>query len=111
MRPPEERFKIPQEILTCLQLPNMHLEVMLHLMAPDSPYPFAWAQEMLHRLYDVLDPQKLLWGSDMPGAERSVTYRQSMDYVRSHAEFMSTADKSHFFGGNAARLFGLEPRS
>ena len=86
----------------------MHLEVLLHLMLPETGYPFMWAQEMLRGLYGELGPEKLLWGSDMPCAERSVTYRQSMDYVRSHAEFMSQADKSCFFGANAARLFGLE---
>ena len=42
----------------------------------------------------------------MPAAERSVTYRQAMDYVRLHAEYMSEEDKSLFFGGHAARLFG-----
>jgi hypothetical protein len=44
----------------------------------------------------------------MPAAERSVTYRQSMDYVRLHADFMSEQDKAGFFGGNAARLFKLD---
>ena len=108
MRPPEERFDIPVEVLTCLKNPNLSLEVMLQLMAPDTEYPFSWAQDMLKRLYDELGPEKLIWGSDMPAAERSVTYRQAMDYVRLHAEFMSEEDKSLFFGGNAARLFGLE---
>ncbi len=108
MRPPNERFEIPDEILTCLKNPNMCLEVMLQLMAPDTQYPFAWAQHMLKQLYDELGPQKLIWGSDMPAAERSITYRQAMDYVRVYAEFMSEEDKSLFFGGNAARLFGLD---
>lgn len=43
----------------------------------------------------------------MPAAERSITCRQAMDYVRLHAGFMSDEDKSLFFGGNTARLFGL----
>ncbi|MCY3776397.1 MAG: amidohydrolase family protein [Candidatus Aminicenantes bacterium] len=105
MRPPEERFDIPVEVLTCLKNPNLSLEVMLPLMAPDTEYPFPWAQDMLQRLYDELGPEKLIWGSDMPAAERSVTYRQAMDYVRLHAEFMSEEDKSLFFGVNAARHF------
>ena len=95
-------------MLACLAHPNMHLEIMLHLMAPDTSYPFVWAQEMLQRFYDVLGPEKLLWGSDMPAAERNVTYRQAMDYVRLHAEFMPDEDKALFFGGNVARLFGVE---
>ena len=108
MRPAAERFDIPEEVLTCLNNPNMCLEVMLQLMAPDTQYPFPWAQVMLKQLYDELGPKKLIWGSDMPAAERSVSYRQAIDYVRVYAEFMSEEDKSLFFGGNIARLFGLE---
>ena len=108
LRPQATRFEIPAAVLACLAHPNMHLEIMLHLMAPDTSYPFVWAQEMLQRFYDVLGPEKLLWGSDMPAAERNVTYRQAMDYVRLHAEFMSDEDKALFFGGNVARLFGVE---
>ena len=108
IRPRSERFDIPDEVLTCLKNPNISLEVMLHLMAPDTAYPFPWAQETLKLFYDELGPEKLLWGSDMPAAERNVTYRQSMDYVRLHAEFMSEQDKALFFGGNAARLFKLD---
>ncbi len=78
------------------------------MMAPDTECPFSWAQDVLKRLYDELGPEKPIWGSDMPAAERSVTYRQAMDHVRLHAEFMSEEDKSLFFGGNAARLFGQE---
>lgn len=107
MRPRSERFDIPREVLDCLKNPNMHLEVMLQLMAPDTEYPFPWAYEVLRTLYDELGPAKLLWGSDMPAAERSVTYRQAMDYVRLYTEFMSEDDKALFFGGNAARLFGV----
>ena len=33
-----------------------------------------------------------------------------MDYVRVYAEFMTEAEKALFFGGNVARLFGLEVR-
>lgn len=106
LRPRAERFDIPPEVISCLKNPNVHLEVMLHLMAPDTEYPFLWAQQMLNELYDALGPEKLLWGSDMPAAERGVTYRQSMDYVRRHAKFMSEADKSLFFGGNVERVFG-----
>ena len=110
LRPPETRFEIPDQVLTCLRNPNMHLEVMLHLMAPDTSYPYPWAQDLLKRLRDELGTSKMLWGSDMPAAERSATYRQAMDYVGAHADFLSAAEKALFFGGNAARLFGLAGR-
>jgi len=89
----------------------MHVEVMFHLMAPDTDYPFPWAQRALRELYEEVGPEKLLWGSDMPGAERSIAYKHAMDYVRLHADFMSDQDKVLFFGGNAARVLGVAPLS
>lgn len=104
--PLAERVRVSDEVWRCLKNPNVHLEIMLQLMAPDTEYPFLWAQDLLKELYEELGPQKLVWGSDMPAAERMVTYRQAMDYVRLHAEFMSPADKDLFFGGNIARILG-----
>ncbi|MCH2374859.1 MAG: amidohydrolase [Planctomycetes bacterium] len=109
-RPDSERFDIPAAVLNCLKNPNMHVEIMLQLMAPDTEYPFPWAQETLRMLHGELGPEKLIWGSDMPAAERNVTYRQARDYVRRHAEFMSEADKDLFFGENVARVLGLDAR-
>jgi predicted TIM-barrel fold metal-dependent hydrolase len=99
-----ERFDLPRPILDCIKLPNMHVEIMFHLMAPDMEYPFEWAQRALKELYEEMGPEKLLWGSDMPGAERTIAYHHTMDYVRLHADFMSDSDKAMFFGGNAARV-------
>ena len=105
--PKEQRFRIPPEVMSCLKNPNVHLEVMLHLMAPDTAYPFPWAMDILQRLYGEVGPAHLVWGSDMPGAERNCTYLQSMNYIRLHATFMSEPEMNLFFGGNAARIFGL----
>lgn len=66
MRPPGEHFDILEEVLTCLNNPNMCLEVMLQLMAPDTQYPLPWAQDVLKRLYDfgtqdTKIPTHVLW--------------------------------------------------
>jgi len=108
MRPRSQRFDIPPSFLECLKRPNLHLEVMLHLMAPDTQYPWPWAQQMLRQFHDVLGPEKLLWGSDMPAAERTYPYAQAMDYIRMHCPFLSEPDRDLILGGNAARLFGIK---
>ncbi len=108
MRPRSRRFDVPPSFLECLKRPNLHLELMLQLMAPDTQYPWPWAQEMVKVFYDQLGPQKLLWGSDMPAAERSTSYAQAMDYIRLHCGFLTENDRQLIFGGNAARLFGID---
>jgi hypothetical protein len=104
------RFEIPDIFIECIKLEGMHLEVMFHLMAPDTDFPYAWTQPALRRLYDELGPTKLVWGSDMPAAERSVTYRQSTEYVRNYSDFFSQDDLDLFFGGNVARIMGVDSK-
>ena len=108
LRSRSERFQIPAEVIECLKNSNLHLEIMLHLMAPDTEYPFKWTRAILKQLYYEIGPEQLLWGSDMPACERTCTYKQSMNYVRQYCDFLSEDDKSLFFGGNAARLFRSE---
>jgi predicted TIM-barrel fold metal-dependent hydrolase len=68
-------------------------------------YPYVEAQPMIRQLYERLGPTKLIWGSDMPNLERSCTYRQSLDYLRTHCTFISQTDMDMVLGTNADRLF------
>ena len=108
LRPQAERFDIPEEVFACCRHRNVHLELMLHIMAADTEYPYEWALPIVERLYREMGPERLIWGSDMPAALRVCTYRQSIDYLRRHATFMTPADLELFFGGNLARLLRVE---
>ena len=35
------------------------------------------------------------------------TYRQALDFIRLHCDFLSQDEKDLILGGNAARLFGI----
>ncbi len=108
MRPRSERFDIPDIFIECLKRPNFSLELMLQLMAADTQYPWPWAQDMVKQFRDALGPEKLLWGSDMPAAERTVPYSQTMDYLRFHCDFLSDQEVNQILGLNAAKLFGID---
>ena len=78
-------------------------------------YPYAEGQELLRRLRDRVGVESLLWGSDSPyGMSEWCIYRQLLDFIRVHCDFLSAAERALILGGNAVRLFGLErsaPRS
>ena len=47
----------------------------------------------------------LLWGSDMPACERTVTYRQSLALFQSQCVDLTDAERAALVGGNLARLY------
>jgi predicted TIM-barrel fold metal-dependent hydrolase len=99
-----------EDIMSCAALPNVFLEL-VQVQYPSTrtgdEYPFPMGQALIKQAYERLGAGKLVWGADMPALERACTYRQSLDYIRTHCEFMSGADKDKVLGGNAAQIFGV----
>jgi predicted TIM-barrel fold metal-dependent hydrolase len=63
---------------------------------------------MIRRLRDEIGVHKLMWGTDMPYCSGSwCTYKQALDYIRLHCEFLSADEKALILGDNAARMFNL----
>ena len=46
-------------------------------------------------------------GSDMSNVERHCTYRQSLDYLRNHCDFIPAKGMNKICGGDVARLFEI----
>ena len=106
MRRGEQRYQIPAALMTLLKRPNMHVEVLFCAFWPE--YPFPGAQQMIRRLREEIGIHKLMWGTDMPYCSGSwCTYKQALDYIRLHCEFLSADEKALILGDNAARMFGL----
>jgi predicted TIM-barrel fold metal-dependent hydrolase len=70
-------------------------------------YPFVEAQALIRDLRDRIGTERLVWGSDMPNVERFCTYRQSVDYIRNHCDFLTEREKTRILGENLADLLGL----
>jgi predicted TIM-barrel fold metal-dependent hydrolase len=71
-------------------------------------YPFPELRPALQTLYQLVGGERLIWGSDMPNVERNVTYRQSLEYLRTLAEpWLPTADLDRVLGLNVLRLLGV----
>jgi predicted TIM-barrel fold metal-dependent hydrolase len=99
---------LPEEVVALLDHPHVFAEILFPAKSPDYPYPTG--QRQLEHLRDRVGAEKLLWGSDSPvGMTMWCTYRQSLDFIRLHCDFLSQDEKDLILGGNAAGLFGIEP--
>jgi predicted TIM-barrel fold metal-dependent hydrolase len=73
---------------------------------PDHEYPFPKTQEMIRWALDEIGDQRLMWGTDYPGALNWATYRQLVDVVRRHCPFLSDTQRADILGGAAERFVG-----
>lgn len=68
-------------------------------------YPFAVAQAYIKRAVDLVGADKIMWGTDAPGLLTSGTYRQLLNYVRRHCDFLSDEEMAGLLGLNALRVY------
>ncbi len=74
----------------------------------DSEYPFPrWQTEVFQRAVQTVGASKIMWGLDGPWSLRFLTYRQALDVIRGHCDFLSTEEKALVLGENAKRIYRL----
>jgi predicted TIM-barrel fold metal-dependent hydrolase len=100
------KVSIPPEAWKPLQASNVMVEILIPIFRGATyEYPFAEVQPVIREYYERLGADKLVWGSDMPNVERHCTYRQSLDYLRLHCDFIPPEDMDKICGDNVARMF------
>jgi L-fuconolactonase len=67
-------------------------------------YPYADSQAWFRRVADAFGPERLYWGSDSPASRDQLTYRQSIEVVREHADFLQAHELDAVLGGNLENL-------
>jgi predicted TIM-barrel fold metal-dependent hydrolase len=68
----------------------------------DAPWPDAL--ETFHRIFDAYGPGRLCWGSDFPASTRFCTFRQSLEAVRAHCDFLDPDDLRLVLGGTLGSI-------
>jgi len=72
------------------------------------------AEDIIKRLYDLIGPKKLLWGSEGPfmnlplfGKHGPENYKKSQDFLVNRFSFLSEEDKKDILGKNAEKLLNI----
>jgi len=102
----------PADMLPLLALPNVFFEVGYVLAYEDQSqwgrdyeYPYAADLRLVRSIYEKVGASRLLWASDIPNCYRTCTYRQSLDLVRLHYDFMSPEEIAGVLGNNSYELY------
>ena len=67
----------------------------------DDEWPYADSLRLLREAVELLGSTKILWGSDIPGTFKKYTYRQMIDIVAKHADFLKPSEIDRIMGLNA----------
>lgn len=99
-----------KDVLASADVPNILLKVsgfhyaqateqMQGWTLPETwAFPYEAGLDVFRRLYEAYGARRLCWGSDYPVVTRSMTYRQSLEVVRSRSEFVTASDLSWILG-------------
>lgn len=87
--------------------PNVFFDLSaLPAYSPDyDEYPYAAARTYIKRAAELIGAEKIMWGTDVPGLLTSGSYRQLLNYVRLHCDFLSEAEMALVLGLNALRVY------
>lgn len=103
----DRKLALPARVDDIASWPEFNLEIAYPISYGGLyEYPYQELFDTFQAVYDVVGPNRLVWGSDMPNVLRFCTYRQSYGYL-GHIPFLSDADRDAILGGNLARVFGL----
>jgi predicted TIM-barrel fold metal-dependent hydrolase len=73
---------------------------------PDHEYPYPKTQEMIRWAVERFGAEKVMWGTDYPGALNGSTYQQLIDVVRRHCAFLSKEQRDQILSGAALSFLG-----
>ena len=102
-----DRFKVPSQIIDLVGLPSWNIELMVHKQIYDvdfAPY-LPEAAQVIRDLAEAVGAEKMMYGSDMPGCEKVVTYRQSRVLYEKRCDFLTDEERAGLMGGNLERLY------
>ncbi len=94
-----------QKLLALARYPRVFVKISHMWRLSKQPYPYTDTHDMVHRLYDVFGPRRLMWGTDWPMLEPFCSYAQALSLVRDELKFLSFEDKRWVLGRTAERIW------
>lgn len=93
-------------LLAMADLPNVGVKVsgFNYNSKRNWDFPYADSQELFSRVHGAFGSSRVYWGSDFPASRDMLTYRQSIEVLRSHAVHLDASELEGILGNNLERL-------
>jgi L-fuconolactonase len=99
-----------QQIRQLARFQNLHCKVSgLITEANHQSWQPADVQPYLDLVFEVFGTNRLMYGSDWPVCLLAGTYERVFGLVDDYTRQLQPSEREAFFGGNAARFYGLAP--
>jgi L-fuconolactonase len=89
------------QLVQSVACPNIFVKISgFHYASPQSwNHPWPDGIKLFKQIFEAFGPNRLCWASDFPASTRHCTYRQSLEVVRTHCDFLSSDDLRLILGG------------
>ena len=90
-----------RSLIESVSCPNIYIKASgFHYASPRGwDYPWPEGTELFRQIFEAFGPDRLCWASDFPASTRYTTYRQSLEVIRTHCDFLSASDLEAILGG------------
>lgn len=87
-------------------LPNLLVKTSGYYYGSDRPWDYPYSDRMwiAKAFHDHWGPQRMVWCSDWPSLLAHLSYRQALEVLREHADFLSGDALDSVLGGNMVRV-------
>lgn len=111
-RPVSERdpslWRLWQEQIDLGLLPNVWFDTAaLPAYVSEEGYPYPTAEQYLREAVDRIGPEKIMWGSDIPGLLGHATYPQLARLAEQHLRFLTGPKRTLILEHNATVVYHL----
>lgn len=101
------KMRLWRRQLLLAQRPNVWFDLSaLPHKAGREEFPWPTSGRWIRRAIDLVGPEKLIWGTDIPGLLTVSTYPQLVRQMELHLSGLSKTDQEKIMGLNAIRAYG-----
>jgi hypothetical protein len=97
---------VSMALARALAQPNLIVKVSGYYYGAGRPWDFPFTEhlEIVRAFYETWGPGRMAWASDYPACTPHISYRQSLEVIREHADFIDPADLALVLGGTMAAV-------